>query len=98
LGTPWAENTTGDRRGPRQFLDEHRAQRLQAIDDVAIVDDLVAHIDRRAEFLDGALDDLDGPIDARAEAARAGEHDGERRTDRHRGVHGRNLSVRRHMR
>ena len=37
-----------------QLLDEHRAQRLQPLDHVAVVDDLVAHIDRRAVLLDGA--------------------------------------------
>jgi hypothetical protein len=40
---------------------------------VAVVDDLVAHIDRRAELLDGPLDDLDRPVDAGAEAARTGQ-------------------------
>ena len=53
-----------------QLLDEHRAQRLQPLDHVAVVDDLVAHIDRRAVLLDRPLDDLDRPVDAGAEAAR----------------------------
>jgi hypothetical protein len=54
-----------------QFLDEDRAHRLQAFDDMAIVDDLVAHIDRRAILLERAFDDLDGPVDAGAEATEA---------------------------
>ena len=54
-----------------ELLDEHRALRLQALDDVAVVDDLVADIDRRPEFLERQLDDLDRPVDAGAEAARA---------------------------
>ena len=32
-----------------ELLDEDRALRLQALHDVAVVDDLVAHIDRRAD-------------------------------------------------
>ena len=53
-----------------QLVDEDRAQLLQPLDDEAVVDDLVAHIDRRAIFLERQLDDADGPLDARAEAAR----------------------------
>ena len=37
--------------------------------------DLVAHVDRRAELRERALDDLDRAIDAGAEAARLGEQD-----------------------
>ena len=61
-----------------ELLDEDRALGLEAFDDVAVVHDLVADIDRPAVALDGALDDLDGTIDAGAEAARAGEQDRER--------------------
>ena len=61
-----------------ELVDEDRALGLEAFDDVAIVHDLVADIDRPAVALDGALDDLDGTIDAGAEAARAGEQDRER--------------------
>ena len=53
-----------------ELLDEHRAQPAQPVDDEAIVDDLVADIDRRAEPLDRQLDDLDGAVDPRAKAAR----------------------------
>ncbi|MNE75707.1 hypothetical protein D3C80_1718910 [compost metagenome] len=56
-----------------QLLDEDRPHALQPLDDVAVVDDLVADIDGSAELLDGALDDLDGPIHPGAEAARRGE-------------------------
>ena len=56
-----------------ELLDEDRALRLQALDDVAVVDDLVAHIDGRAEALQRLLDDLDGALDAGAEAARGAE-------------------------
>ena len=74
LGHPMcAEN--GDRIG-RDFgevLDEARALGFQALDHMLVVHDLVAHIDRRAEFLQRPLDDLDGAHDAGAEAARLGE-------------------------
>jgi hypothetical protein len=42
------------------------------------VHDLVADINRPAVAVDGALDDLDGAIDAGAESAWAGEQDRER--------------------
>jgi hypothetical protein len=39
------------------------------------MDDFVPDIDRRAEFDQGALDDVDGPLDAGAEAAGLGQDD-----------------------
>jgi hypothetical protein len=48
----------------------------QAIDDEAVVHDLVADVDRSAELLQGQLDDLDGPIDTGAETARGSEQYG----------------------
>jgi hypothetical protein len=54
-----------------EFLDKDRALGLEALDDVAIVHDLVADIDRRAIGLQRQHDDLDGTVDAGAEAARA---------------------------
>lgn len=60
-----------------QFLDEDRAELLQTLHHIAIVDDLVAHIDRGAVFLQRQNDDLDGAIHARAEAARLAEPDRE---------------------
>jgi hypothetical protein len=62
-----------------ELLDEDCSLGREALDDVAVVHDLVADKDRPAVALDGALDDLDGAIDAGAEAARAGEQDRERR-------------------
>src|SRR5262249_55767303 len=44
-------------------------------DDVLVVNDLVAHVDRRAVLLEQALDDLDRAVDAGAERARRGEED-----------------------
>ena len=55
-----------------QFFDEHSAQPLQPLNHVAVVDNLVADIDRRAPLPDRLLNDLDGPVDPRAEAARGG--------------------------
>ena len=70
-----AENGDRVRRDLGQILDETRALGLQALDHVLVVHDLVAHIDRRAIFLQRALDDLDGAHDAGAKAARLGEYD-----------------------
>ena len=55
-------------------LDEARAFGLQGFDHVFVMDDLMPHIDRRAVFLQRALDDVDRPHDAGAEAARLGQH------------------------
>ena len=62
-----------------QFLDEDRALGLEALHHVAVMDDVMAHIDGRAIFGERELDDLDRPIDAGAKAARRREIDGERR-------------------
>ena len=78
LGTPWAEKTTGRSGGHSSSSSTKTAPwRLQAVDHMAVVDDLVAHIDRRAVLLDRPLDDLDRPVDAGAEAARGGEVEGQ---------------------
>ena len=58
-----------------QVLDEMRPLGLQALHDVLIVDDLMAHVDRRTVLLQRALDDLDGTHDAGAKTARLGEYD-----------------------
>ena len=56
-----------------ELVDEHRAQFAQPIDDEAVVDDLMADIDRRAESFERELDDLDRAVDPGAEAARSGD-------------------------
>ena len=56
-----------------ELIDEYRAQFPQPIHDEAVVDDLVADIDRRAESFERELDDLDRAVDSRAEAARSGD-------------------------
>ena len=57
------------------FVDEDRAALLELGDNVGVVDDLLAHVDRRAAILERALDDLDRALDAGARCARRGEHD-----------------------
>src|SRR5262249_8851453 len=67
-----------------ELLDEDGALLLQSLDHMPIVDDFMAHIDRRAVALEGERDDMDRALDAGAEAARAAEHDIEQRFGRHR--------------
>ena len=57
------------------LLDEDRAALGELLDDVLVVDDLLAHVDGRAVQVERVLDGLDGAIDARAVAARGGEQD-----------------------
>ena len=47
----------------------------QRAHDVGVVDDLLAHVDRRSAVLECALDDLDRALDPGARGARRGEHD-----------------------
>ena len=74
--TPWAEKTTISPSGHLGLLlDEDRAALLELLDDVLVVDDLLAHVDRRAVEVERVLDRLHGAIDARAVAARRREQD-----------------------
>ena len=79
-GTPCAEKITGASRFRDlvELLHKNGAFRLESVDDVAIVDDLVAHIDGRSELLQRQFDDLDGAVDAGTEAARCRQQDGQR--------------------
>ena len=54
-----------------ELLDEDGAAPLELGDDVLVVDDLLADVDRRAALGERELDDLDRPLDAGAERARA---------------------------
>jgi hypothetical protein len=69
-----AEN--GDRTDGhfREMLDEPCAFRAQALDDMAVVNDFVPHVDGRAKLRQRLLDDVDGADHAGAETARLGEH------------------------
>jgi hypothetical protein len=55
--------------------DEDGAALCQVADDVRVVDDLLAHVDRSAVLLEQTLDRLDSPLDTRAIAPRGGEQD-----------------------
>ena len=55
------------------LVDEDRAARLEVADDVQVVDDLLAHVDRRPVELERLLDRLDGALDPGAVAAGRGE-------------------------
>jgi hypothetical protein len=57
-----------------QILDEMRPLGLQTLHHVFVVDDLMTHVDRRAVFLQSALDDLDGTHDTGAKTARLGKY------------------------
>ncbi len=70
-----------------QLLDEDRALLAQILDDIGVVDDFVAHVDRRTVQLDRALDDFDGPIDTRAKPARLRQQDLGFSQSRIRGAH-----------
>ena len=70
-----AENDRVAGRHFLELLDEDRALLAQILDDIGVVDDFVAHVDRRAVQLDRALDDFDGPIDAGTEPARLRQQD-----------------------
>ena len=58
-----------------QFLDENRALGLQAVDHIAVMDDLVADIDRGAIDRERPLDGIDGPHHPGTEAAGRTKHD-----------------------
>ena len=58
-----------------ELVDEDRAALAQRLDDVLVVDDLLAHVDRRAVQVERALDGLDRAVDARAVAARRREQE-----------------------
>jgi hypothetical protein len=68
-----AEHQRGAGRHVGQVFDEDGALGLEVVHHIGVVHDLVAHVDGRAEAGDGALDDLDGAVDAGAEAARLGQ-------------------------
>ena len=70
------------RRGRRDLVElahEHGALRLQALDDVLVVHDLVPDIDRRPVPRERPLDGIDRPHHPGAEAARRAEQNVERR-------------------
>ncbi len=54
---------------------EHRPARLEVLDHVEVVDDLLADVDGGPVEVERLLDRLDRPLDAGAVAARRGEED-----------------------
>ncbi len=69
-----AEDRHAARRDLVDLVDEPRALGAQPLDDVTVVDDLVPDIDRRAVFLDRALDDLDRAFDSGAKPSGLCQH------------------------
>ena len=61
-----------------QFLDENRALGPQAVDDIAVVDDFVADIDRGAIDGERPFHGIDGPDHPGAEPPRRAKHDFQR--------------------
>ena len=59
-----------------ELLDEDRAARLEVGDDVLVVHDLLADVDRRAVQVERLLDRDHRPVDAGAVAARRGQQHG----------------------
>jgi len=58
-----------------ELVDEDGAHGLQSFDHKAIMDDLVAHVDRRPKPLERQLDDLYCAVDAGAKSSRSGDQD-----------------------
>ena len=82
----WPEVFGNDRPVVGNFVElvhEHRAEPAQALDHESVMDDLMTHVDRRTEPLEGKLDDLNRAIDAGAETARGGDQHLERRLVQH---------------
>ena len=78
--TPWAEKTTSSPSGTSVSCSTKIAPRsASSCDDVLVVDDLLAHVDRAPVEIQRLLDRLHGTVDARAIAARGGEQDALRR-------------------
>ena len=76
VGNGFRHSVGGEDNGPVvrylvQFLDEDGTPGLQAFHDEAVVDDLMADIDRGTELFQRTLHDQDRTVDARTEAARA---------------------------
>ena len=65
-----------------KLLNEDGAHGFKAAHDMGVMDNLVAHIDRRTPFRQRLFDDLDRPVDPGAEPPRRGQPDPERRAAR----------------
>ena len=58
-----------------KLIDEYCPCFLETIDNKAVMYDFMAHVNRRTDLFEGALDDFDGPVDTGAESAWIGEED-----------------------
>ena len=56
-----------------EFFDKYRAFGFQAVDHIAVMDNFMADIDRRAMLFERKLDNLDGAVDARAKTTWSGQ-------------------------
>jgi hypothetical protein len=65
-----AENGDTAGRYLIDLVDEMRAFSAQTLDNMAIVHNLMADVNRGTELFDRALDDLDRPFDTGAETSR----------------------------
>ena len=70
-----------------ELVDENRAHLAQPVHNEAVVDDFMADIDGRAKPLERQLNDLDGPVNARAKAARRRDQDSQRGSVQHSDSH-----------
>ena len=77
-----------------EFLDENGALRLQPLDHIFVVYDLVADVDRRAIDAQGLLDRVDGTHHTGAEAARGAEENLQLGLARHLRIGGQGLGHR----
>ena len=70
-----AENDAGARRHLAQFLDENGTGAAQFVDNVAVMDDLLAHINGGAVKIEHNFHDVDRAHHAGAKASRPQEDD-----------------------
>ena len=56
-----------------KLIDEHSPLRLQRVDHVTVMDNLVSDIDGRAMLFDRQFDDSDGAVDTGAKSARCSD-------------------------
>ena len=61
-----------------EFVDKAGALGAQVLDHTSVVHDLVAHVDRGAELLQRAFDDLNGPHNPGAEPSRLSQNNAHR--------------------
>ena len=70
-----AENNDGAFGNFIGFLDEYDAFVLQPLHHMRVMNDFMAHINRRAEFIERHFDDFDGAFNSGAKTAGLGQND-----------------------